>query len=270
MSAELSLDCRQDQDDIFSFSNSDSSIVLAHISDYGSNTINEANVANLVASWSPDAVFTSGDNSYVDDDYAQNVGAYYGQFVSRGIFFPTPGNHDWDFDNLGGYREYFGSITGQDYYYTKRLGPIQIFFIDSDARQPNGNTSTSAQAGWLERALAASDSPWKIVTLHHPPIVSDNVHGPSIDLQWPFGAWGADIVYSGHAHVYERLIYDTNYIVNGLGGQPMYDFDEIAIGSQVRYAAFHGACKVSASPTRLVSEFFRYDGTLIDSMTLEK
>ena len=39
-------------------------------------------------------------------------------------------------------------------------------------------------------------------------------------MQWPFAAWGADAVLSGHAHAYERIERDgIVYFVNGLGGR---------------------------------------------------
>lgn len=67
------------------------------------------------------------------------------------------------------------------------------------------------QACWLQRELAASNAPWKIVVFHHPPFNSGTRHeGNTQALQWPFEAWGADVVMSGHDHHYEMILRDDN------------------------------------------------------------
>lgn len=70
-----------------------------------------------------------------------------------------------------------------------------------------------------------STSPWKIVYMHHPPFSSSG-DGSITWMQWPFKDWGADVVITGHSHVYEQLIVDDfPYFINGLGGGPRYGFN---------------------------------------------
>ena len=70
-------------------------------------------------------------------------------------------------------------------------------------------------------------------------------------MQWPFATWGADVVISGHAHTYERIVRDgIVYFVNGLGGASRYDFATPVTGSVARYSANWGAQKVTVSRHR--------------------
>lgn len=71
----------------------------------------------------------------------------------------------------------------------------------SDCNEPDGTTSTSVQAQWLQASLAASTAVWKFVLLHHSPYSSGSTHGTNPRTQWPFEAWGAHAVFSGHDHV---------------------------------------------------------------------
>ncbi len=241
---------------------------FAVIGDYGLAGTPAAQVANLVKSWSPHYIITTGDNNYYDglaSTIDQNIGQYYADFIypyfgsysSTGTtgfnrFFPAIGNHDWN--SATGYTAYldYFMLPGNERYYEVLLGPVHWFILNSDAHEPDGRTSTSNQAQWLQNALASSTACWQIVVLHHPPYSSSAVHGSTPATQWPFAAWGADVVIAGHAHNYERLSRDgIVYLVNGIGGAPLYSFGAPISGSIVRYNATHGALKIDAMPSRL-------------------
>jgi hypothetical protein len=146
---------------------------------------------------------------------------------------------------------------------------VEFFAIDSDISEPDGNTATSAQAAWLQSALASSTAPWQIVYFHHPPY-SSGPAGSSGGMRWPFAAWGADAVIAGNDHVYERLTIDgIPYFVNGLGGQPIDEFGTPVSGSQARYNGDFGAMRVEATPGWLRFEFYARGGQLVDSFLLQ-
>src|SRR5207253_1914492 len=96
-------------------------------------------------------------------------------------------------------------------------------------------------------------------------------HGSNTFMQWPFQAWGASAVLSGHSHVYERLVEDNNfpYFVDGLGGASRGGFiPPLVPGSQVQYNADWGALLVNASDTQISFQFISEANTLIDSYSL--
>jgi len=251
------------------------------IGDYGDPAGAEAAVATLVASWNPEFILTTGDNNYPDGDASTidaNIGQYYSGFVGSytgsygsgadtNRFFPSLGNHDWAAAGAAPYLDYF-TLPGNERYYSFTRGPVEFFAIDSDPNEPDGIDSSSAQAAWLQAALAASTAPWQIVYFHHPPF-SSGTHGSTTDLQWPFAAWGADAVLSGHDHTYERLKIDgIPYVVNGLGGRGTYNFAAALPESQVRYNADFGAMRVEATEGWVRFEFITTSGAVTDSFSL--
>lgn len=180
---------------------------------------------------------------------------------------------------------------------------VHLFVFDSDSatpysryaadRQiPNRDGSPSAfteiatQGHWLQQRLAASTAQWKIVLFHHPPYNS----APGAEnsqytfMRWPFQAWGATAVLSGHVHNYERLEMpdsDANfqpipggptipYFVNGAGGFiPEQGFDPsfVVSGSKVRVAEY-GAQLITADENSINFLYFDIDGVLRDVHTL--
>ncbi len=260
---------------------------LAVIGDYGVGGAAEAEVAALVASWSPDFIITTGDNNYSQGSAAtidQNIGQYYHSYIypyaggygdgaTANRFFPAMGNHDWFTYTLPSnpppYLGYF-QLPGNERYYSFAWGPLELFCLDSDGHEPDGYGVNSSQAHWLQAALAGSTAPWKLVYMHHPPY-SSGPHGSTSALQWPYAAWGASAVLAGHDHDYERIERDgLPYFVDGAGGAGLYDFNPQAIvaGSQVRYNAEHGAMLIEASAGLVVFRFITAGGQLVDIRAL--
>lgn len=258
-------------------------ITFAVIGDFGENSVGEKDVAALVQGWQPDFVITTGDNNYPRggaDTIDQTIGQYYHQFIApykgqygngaaENRFFPSLGNHDWQAPNAQPYLDYF-TLPGNERYYDFTQGPVHFFAIDSDSNEPDGVSSTSIQANWLKAKLTASQSPWNLVYFHHPPY-SSGTHQSTEWMRWPFKAWGASAVLSGHDHTYERLLVDNlPYFVDGLGGGPIYAFTTVLPGSQVRYNSDYGALRVQASDRQMIFQFFSRKGELIDTYTLDK
>lgn len=259
------------------------SSTFAVISDYGTNGSNEAAVAALVKSWQPQFIITAGDNNYPDGAASTidaNVGKYfhdyikpytgtYGSGASVNSFFSTLGNHDVITSNGAPYLQYF-TLPGNERYYDFVSGDVHFFAINSNPSEPDGASNTSTQATWLKNKLAASNSKWKIVYFHHSPFCSDDHYGNQTWMQWPFKAWGADAVISGHSHVYERIIQDNfPYFVIGLGGHSIYGFNAVPVaGSQKRYNQNYGALQLTTTSDSLTFRFYDIANNLIDSYTL--
>ncbi len=277
---------------------------FAVIGDYGVNNEYEAAVATMVSIWNPNLVLGLGDGYYTEaggiasDKYDFSTGKYYCSFLkdinttgtfcpvgqsSTNRFFPALGDHDYaDGGTTNGlpttYTDYFNlpgngytSSSNNERYYDFVSGPVHFFVMNTDDAEPDGYTSTSVQAQWLQAQLAASTSVWNVVVMPSPPYSSGATHGSTPSLQWPFAQWGADVVFSGDDHIYERILRDgIVYFVNGLGGQWPYPLNTPVQGSVFRYNASHGAQRVIASDTSMTFEFYTVDNgsTLRDSYTI--
>ena len=261
------------------------SVVIGSIGDFGvaaygdGRTTFEVAVANLLKRWDPAIIFTTGDNNYpgglattIDANIGQFFHEYiypylgtYGGGASSNRFFPCLGNHDW-FANGQPHVDYF-ALPGNERYYSYRYGPVEIFIINSNA-DPDGNTSTSVQGRWLQTALAASTARWKLVSLHHPPYSADVNGAATLEMRWPYAAWGATAVFAGHDHVYARI--HTNnivYFINGLGGDSIGGFAG-ASAAAVRYNADYGAMRLEATDTNLIFHFITRGNVIVDTYVL--
>ncbi len=257
---------------------------LAVIGDYGIAGPALASVADMLTSMEPDHIFTLGDNNYPDGELATldvNVGQYFREYISPYLgvfgpgsdvnrFWPALGNHDWRTPDALPYRIYF-TLPGNERYYDVRHGHVHAFIVDSDDNEPDGIVEDSLQGQWLQARLAASTAPYKFVFMHHSPYSSSDTHGPDLDLQWPYAQWGADAVFAGHDHLYERLDIDgLSYYVNGIGGNPtLYPFAaEITAGSRTRYRRSHGAQIIDVNRRRALIHLVSNGGSVFDQFTV--
>ena len=266
------------------------------IGDYGEAGQAEADVAALVDSWDVDFIVTVGDNNYQEGAAStidRNVGQYYHAYIrpykgeygpgaSENRFFPALGNHDWRTDAAQAYLDYF-TLPGNERYYDFVRGPVQFFVLDSDAREPDGNSRDSLQADWLQTKMGGSQASWRLVILHHPPYTSSLWRGDNEVLQWPFARWGASAILGGHEHFYERVQLFLQrgadgipQFVVGTGGKwkgfsPVGRFDfQPTPGSRVRYNQDYGAMLVTANDRCINFTFYNRGDELIDSYTLRK
>ncbi|MFQ6026036.1 MAG: LamG-like jellyroll fold domain-containing protein [Dehalococcoidia bacterium] len=258
-------------------------ITFAVIGDYG-DAVKPAvgQVANLLSSFSPDFVVTTGDNNYPDglaSTIDANIGQFYQEFIYPYLgsygpgadinrFFPSLGNHDYYAPNAQPYLDYF-TLPGNERYYDFVWGPAHFFVLNTDPGEPDGGTdSTGIMGQWLQNGLANSTSPFKFVVSPAPPY-SSGKHGSKTAMQWPFKEWGADALLTGNDHIYERIIVDDlPYFVVGLGGRSLYSFSTTVAGSVVKYNEDFGTLVVQVSPTETTFTFVNVNGTTIDNFTI--
>ena len=248
-------------------------LTFAAVGDYGWSGPGAREVAALVAQRDPDIVITLGDNNYPDGaawTIEENITANYGGFVQDGRFFPALGNHDLTTDNGQAYFDYF-DLPGNERYYEFVRGEAHFFVINSDWREPDGIRADSRQARWLQERLATSTAPWQIVYFHASPFVSYSIYQVPV-MDWPFAAWGADLVLSAHAHLYERLLVGgLTYVVNGLGGHTIYAFDDIPHpDSQAQFNADFGALFGRVTDEAIYLQFITRRGEIVDEWTITR
>ncbi len=261
-------------------------IRFAVIGDYGTGDQNEEKVADLVKSFEPDFIITTGDNNYPEGrekTLIKNIGNYYCDYIFNwdapveqqcngneeqlNRFFPSLGNHDYD-NSKGNvpYLNYF-TLPGNEIYYDFIWGPVHFFVLDS-------NKDTDVQKIWLEEKLRSSEQPFKIVYFHHPPF-SSGTHGNTKKMQWGFA--GVDLVLSGHDHIYERFTERNGsfpvYIVNGLGGKNKRNCNENPVDkSRFEHFCFdeqYGAMLIEATALEMVVKFISIDNKMVDSLVLQ-
>ncbi len=270
-------------------------LTLGVIGDYGAayaggaSFSNEQAVANLIKSWNPDFIITTGDNNYPNNEASNidtNIGQFFHEYIypyvgtygagaSSNRFFPSIGNHEWPFGVAGlqPYLDYF-TLPGNERYYSHRHGPVELFAVVGDQQEPDGATPTSIQAMWLSNALAASTAPWRVVYFHASPYSSSASHGSythqADKMLWPFTEWGASVIYTGHNHLYERILTNgLNYITVGLGGDRIDGFVTPIAGSLSRYNTTYGAVRLVVTETNFVSQFINIFNQVIDTFILE-
>jgi len=256
---------------------------FAAIGDYGRwYTPGEILVSQMLHGWNPDLIITLGDNNYefgADSTIDSNIGQFYHDYIfpyngsfgngsPYNRFYPALGNHDWITDSARPYLNYF-QLPGNERYYDFVAGNVHFFALDSDVNEPDGNTSSSAQAMWLMNRLAVSNSRFKIVYFHHPPY-SSGMHGNNADMKWPFKQWGATVIFCGHEHNYERLVDSTGmtYFVNGLGGKDWREFSTIVPESRFRFTGNYGAMLVTSYTDSLNIKFIAFPDSLKDDTTI--
>ncbi|CAN5914763.1 hypothetical protein BH11MYX4_BH11MYX4_54200 [soil metagenome] len=254
-------------------------VKLAVIGDYGNGSARELAVANLIMSWAPELIITVGDNDYgIPHRYDDWTGQFFHSFIApyagaygagaaENAFFPVLGNHDWDGDDGAQFFDFF-TLPGNERYYELDRGPLHLVFIDSDPREPDGTDPVSTQGMWAQAALAASAAPFKFVVFHHPAYTSG---GATPGMDWPFKAWGANAVLTGHVHNYERLRSPDglDYFVVGQGGVSTSPYGAIHPASRVRYNVKDGAQLVEIGAAHARFRYYDVSGTLVDELTID-
>lgn len=263
------------------------STIIAAIGDYGLFGTPQTNVADLVKSWNPGQIITSGNNNYPAGALATidaNVGTNFQEFISpySGIygpggtvqqFWPSLGNRDLDTSTGQPYKDFF-SLPNNERYYDKIIGHCHLFFINSGYNtagslvEADGNTETSEQANWILFRAVRSNIKWKIAVFNSPPYSSqpDDIMKPA--LRWDFAKYGFDaVINAGDSQSYERVIVDGfPYFVNGSGGAGLKPFTGTSVaGSALQYAANYGALKITATCDNLNFSFVNIEEEVIDS-----
>lgn len=257
---------------------------FAIIGDYGLDGKGLKATAEMIKKWQPDYILTLGDNNYhrgCQETFEKNVSQYFGKFIAEKKFYPAIGNHDYDafesqecepFSELPHFKNFDlprNRINKSEAFYQFKKGELHFFVLDSNKKYRHPE-----QSDWLREELKKSDADFKIVYFHHTPYSSTiSKKGGEQEMRLPYKEWGADIVFAGHDHVYERFEFDSfPYIVNGLGGGWIFMQEKIQRSGQslVFYRENHGAIFAILRDSTLEFVFQSIDGKVIDRFSLTK
>lgn len=256
----------------------DTAVVLVGAGDIGScgSTGDEATAALLDSI--PGTVFTAGDNAYPAGSarqFARCYGPSWGRHKARTR--PSPGNHDYRTAAAAAYFAYFGAQAGPvgRGYYSYDLGDWHLISLNSNISMRAG----SPQERWLRADLAATSKRCVLAYWHHARFSSSSNHGSQKQTQPLWEALyehGAEIVISGHDHVYERFALQTpdgrmdadrgiREFVVGTGGAGHYDFGTPLPNSEVRDNTTYGVLKLTLSRESYSWTFVPSGGSFTDS-----
>jgi len=261
------------------------SVRFAVVGDYGKSGTAEFQVAEMIKSWNPDFIITTGDNNYEEgllSMMVENIGQYYGDYIYNydaprdfrcygkafedeiNRFFPSPGNHDYYGNNsLTPYLTYF-TLPGNERYYEFIWGPVHLFSVNS--MEHLDGESFAEQKRWFAERVQLSEAPFKIAYFHHPPY-STGKHGNHVTMQWNFWELGVTSVITGHDHHYARIHRKSEpgliYLVNGAGGKSLYPCQDNPLSPDkfdvVCYDENYGAMLVTATHTSITFMFSSID-----------
>ncbi len=108
-----------------------------------------------------------------------------------------------------------GVPSGTEQYYAFNYGNVHIVSLDSQLSNRDEVQRTTMR-DWLIDDLSSNTLDWTVVIFHHPPYSKgvnhdSDVEKSEIDMREAFvrvfEEYGVDVIYSGHAHSYERSWY---------------------------------------------------------------
>lgn len=296
-------------------------VIVANVADYGDGGAAAAVVAAMVMGWNPNWGTTNGDNWYGDSldpaDFETDAAMMYRDLIypyhsfqtpkltslaTASAFFPAFGDHDRDpvgrlaielalFNIPKVLRNgVFQPSTG---YYSVRPfnGFVEHFMFDDGYDQDDvlvqadGNDLNSAQAVWLQTALARSTARWKIVHFGvcgytsrvdltaNPAFTGDGTKSYAAIRRIinSLKGWGADLALMGDVHAYERFnVMGFPVINNGAGGRPMFSIGAPVPFSVKQFVERQGAGRMTITCNSLLWEFFDSLETVQDTLTLTK
>jgi hypothetical protein len=229
----------------------------------------QAATAALLSQIDPDAVLPLGDNQYYCGGYNAFLQSYnlsWGQHLPK--TYPAVGNHEYltsggtdCSSGAAGYFSYYSNAAkvgaSNQLYYSYDIGSWHLIALNSNCASAGGCGPTSPQGQWLAADLVANDAPCTLAYWHIPVWSSggrDSSNMASITQQL-YNA-GADVVLTGHDHVYERFAPQNpqgqpdpgkgiRAFVVGTGGANHTPFAATMPNSEVRNASAYGVLKMT-------------------------
>ena len=228
-------------------------------------------------------VYTLGDNAYpegTDSQFRDCYGPTWGRHKARTR--PSIGNHEYyGPEGAQPYYDYFGISAGPrgKGYYSYNRGSWHIVVLNSMCSKVSC-AAGSAQVTWLKADLAAHPNKCTLAYFHHPRFSSGGSNHSTVAPFWKaLYEARAEVVLSGHHHLYERFapqnpsgVADSargiRQFIVGTGGNGLHRLISIKPNSQVRNTTTLGVLKLTLHSSSYEWKFVPIAGkTFTDSGT---
>jgi hypothetical protein len=157
--------------------------------------------------------------------------------------------------------------------YSYDYGNVHFTLLDRwDYENPWWSSDDMAQAVWLEQDLIAhSEAKFKILAIHPNPVLGDEHSGDCTNIMNIARAYGVDVIFCGHWHMYETRDLNGDLIVS-TGSMNSIDNITMTIGlggsySGTDYAAY---CQVDVTEDTLTLRPRYIDGEWMEAWKIEK
>ena len=252
-------------------------------------------IIDVIVERRPDIVINVGDVVTKGDNYEEWGREFFEP--AKELFKNTPfyiaiGNHEYydkDYKYTPGKRcewfHRFVSCPPHDNYCSFDYGNAHFVILDVNKFAYNiGPTDChpgSVQYKWLEEDMRSSDATWKFVFWHPPPYCSGDYAVPKMRELCPLlEKYGVDVVFNGHAHVYERsyplrgnridMKDGIVYIVSGGGGCGLTNLGEKRSFWTAEAVSRHHYCLVKIAEKNFEMIVYDIDGKVLDLLTISK
>lgn len=234
------------------------------------NNIVHEKIVDAIIKTKPKAVFHVGDILITSNP--QLAWEELIQIISKlqaiAEYYPAVGNHDVDATKFW---IHFALPNNGKWYSVEEEG-IHFIVLDSNSRID----INSMQYKWLEDDLnSITDKNKFIIAIFHHPLFSTSIReeyekGLKSVLIPLFEKYGVDIVFSGHAHNYERSRYNNiYYIVTGGGGGPLRVQITKSPYSEKFVSAYH-FCLLTHVGNQVKVTAYDVDLNILDEFTVTK
>ncbi len=210
----------------------------------------------------PGIVAVLGDNVYENGTAAEFAECYeptWGRHKARTR--PAVGNHEYRTDGASAYFTYFGDAAGDPDkgYYSYDAGSWHVIVLNSNCARVSCRAG-SEQETWLRADLQANaDKACTLAYFHHPRFNSGDGHGNNGAVAPFWNAlyeYGADVILTGHEHLYERFAPQRPDAVPdpargirqftvGTGGRSFYRAGNAKANSEIRNGSTSGVLRLA-------------------------
>ncbi len=230
-------------------------------------------------------VITLGDNAYENatlDDYLDAYAPSWGRHRWR--THPAVGNHEYNVPHAAPYFAYFCDAAGAPFkgYYSYDVGAWHLIVLNSNCAERGIDAppcdAGSEQERWLRADLAAHPAKCTAAYWHHPRFSSGGKGDDRVveDFWRALYDAGADVVLSGHDHVYERFgpqdptghadpDRGIREFVVGTGGADLSAFASSHANTEAREAGQHGVIKLTLHADSYDWQFITADRKIHDA-----